>query len=243
MAVLGCGHRPLHLGEIDGAGDPIAALQPFDGGALAPALWALGFPDESGVAQQMEKHPSKVARIVGGQPQLRPILHDTGKGVQIPRRDEASLVGAFLRPRVRKKNENTAQARRRQRGQKRARVIRKDAHVLQIGRFDLAQETGDSVHEGLATKKPDPGMGASLPGQMLAAAKSDFEPDVVQRLWKERLRIDLDVFIGEWNGKLRQQAFEPFLLTRTQAMAMTPAIEESFLLRLALGHLERNLKV
>src|SRR5260221_4599740 len=95
-----------------------------------------------------------------------------------------------FRPGIREQQEQPAEALIRQPGQQLAGIFRIDPHVATglIGK--MTKQAGNTVEEDLAADEADLRMCRGLCRQMLAATKADFEPDIVDRLRKERSRIE-----------------------------------------------------
>ncbi len=101
--------------------------------------------------------------------------------------------------------------------------------------LDLRQDFGHPVHIRLAADEADVRKGLRLGGQMLAAAKADFEPDVVERPvedFRQRRRRGR----GNVQRQPRQQAVDQIGLVGAQSVTLAPAEERALPVRmLAVG--------
>ena len=102
-------------------------------------------------------------------------------------------------------------------------------------RLDLRQDLCHAVDVGLAADEAGVRKGQRLGDQMLAAAEADFEPNILERRFKNirkifrRRRADVE-------RKTRQQIVDQVGLMRAQLVALAPAKERALAVRvLAVG--------
>ena len=98
--------------------------------------------------------------------------------------------------------------------------------VADILRLDLRQDFCHAVDIGLAADEPDVRKSLRLRDQMLAAAESDFEPDIldvaIKQLGKPRRRGRSDI-----ERQMRQQIVDQIGLVDAQLMALAAAEERA----------------
>ena len=90
--------------------------------------------------------------------------------------------------------------------------------------FDLRQDLRHAVDIGLAADEAGIGKGARFRDQMLAAAESDFEPDVVDRA-VEQLGEIARALARDVERQARQQMLDQVGLVRAQLVALAPSEE------------------
>jgi len=83
-------------------------------------------------------------------------------------------------------------------------IGRPDPHILEPAGIDRAQQDRDTVLEHLAADETGLGIGSGLPGEMLAGAEPDLEPDLFFRFREEPVRIQRNTGIGCVDRKQRQ---------------------------------------
>ena len=151
------------------------------GRPAAPVGRALGQPVEGRMGAGVLDHPRQVARIVGGEPELRARDHQLGQPVEGLALHEAALVMAGLGPRIGEQHEGAASERSGSAAIT-SRASSVNSRMLPTPRaLDMRQALGDAVEVGLAADQADIGMLLGLPDQMLARAEADLQPHAIGR--------------------------------------------------------------
>ncbi len=96
--------------------------------------------------------------------------------------------------------------------------------------FDLGQNFCHAVDVGLAADESDICKGARFRNQMLAAAKSDFEPDVANRRL-EQLSETVRRGAADIERQMRQQVFDQVSLTDAELVPLAAAEERAARMR------------
>ena len=99
-----------------------------------------------------------------------------------------------------------------------------DADIGDVIRLDPGRELGNAHLENLGTDDANVGMLRRLPGQMLAAAKADFQPTLAHRLAKQSGKRAW-WRPGEIGTQPRQETGVARLLRFTQRMTLSAAIK------------------
>src|SRR5208337_1249581 len=123
------------------------------------------------------EHPAEIVAIVGREPKLGIVSHDTGQRVQGLARHEAAPLMPALWPRVGKEDEDTIDRGRRQCRDQEARIVGKDPYVAELSALDFYEQSGNPVLENLAADQAGLRVALGLIGQVLATAKADLEPN------------------------------------------------------------------
>jgi hypothetical protein len=89
----------------------------------------------------------------------------------------------------------------------------------------MPEQAGDAVEKELRADEADPGMPRGLPGEMLAAAEADLEPDIGGRSWEQGREIEPLARPGRRDAQLRQEMGEQPLLAGSKTPAAPPSIE------------------
>jgi hypothetical protein len=140
---------------------------------------------------------------------------------------DAPLVMARFGPRVGKQDEHARQTVCRQDVQERPCVALENADVVEPVHVDLPQERGDAIHEVLGAEDPDVRVARRLPRQVLAAAKSDLQPQGSRRPREQRSRIEGLPRRRQVNAQFWQQLLQQAAATGPQRSAVTPAMQIS----------------
>ena len=111
-------------------------------------------------------------------------MHDPGETCQHFSGKKAAPVMSPLRPGVGIKQIDPVQGPARQRFYDRPGIAIVEPHIPQRTGFDERQRLGNAIQEGLAADITRTGMCKRLGGQMLAAAKANFEPERGGPVWK-----------------------------------------------------------
>ena len=158
----------------------------------------------------MGQDPAAVAGIVGRHPKLAAVGEQRGEAGGGLRVDDPSLPVAFFRPGIGEQHEDPLERRLGQAVEQQAGVVDEEADVLEILRFDLAQEARHAVEIGLDAEQPDVRVGRCLPGQVLATAEADFQPEAAAWRPEEGSRVEI-AGLRQGQGEEGQLPFEPFL--------------------------------
>ena len=154
------------------------------------------------------EHPGDVIRVVARQAELRAWLQHARERIEERRLDQAALVVAGLGPRVGEQHESARDRGGRETVEERSRVVVPDPDIGEVPVTDMAEQRDDAILVGLAADQPDIRMLRCLPGEMLAAAEADLEPDLARRRREEARRIDGGLAIRQRDLQLRQQRVE-----------------------------------
>mgnify|MGYP003694701087 CR=1 FL=1 len=144
---------------------------------LAPVAGTAGQPFEGWVIGSSLEHPGEKIAIVGRKTQFGTIRHDPRQGVERPPGQDAAPLMAPLRPRIGKQDEDTADRRRRKRGDQQPPIIGENSDIFDAAALDPREQLCDPVFEYLATDQTDLGMTLCLVSEVLPAAKPDLNPD------------------------------------------------------------------
>src|SRR5438445_627941 len=118
----------------------------------------------------------------------------------------------------------SSDARLRQRTDEKSRVIHQHADIVEREPPRLSEPLGDAVLENLAAEEADAGTCGRLRREMLAAAKPDLDPDILDRPREERARVE-DPLLRRRETEARQQILDELLLPRAQAPPAPPAVK------------------
>ena len=166
--------------------------------------------------------PAEIAVIIGCNPQLGAIGHDSRQAVEQLARDDAPLVVAPFGPRIRKQYEDAVDRASRQSRHQQPRVVGKDANIIEPLPLDLRKQLDDPVFENLAADEADFRMPFGLPCEMLASAETNLEPNGASQSAKQRARVK-PTGPRNCDRKPRQQSGEKGLLPRAQRPGTAPA--------------------
>ncbi len=160
------------------------------GGSRPPVGRTRGKPEKSRMRQKAHENRAQIERIIGGDPEFRPLAHRVREKIEGFARQEAPLVVSPLRPRVREKKEGAVEGRGLERREKKPRIVREDANVGQILALDLAEKPNDSSFEDFAADKARFPLALRQGCKMLARAKPDLERNPARRSGEQRSRIE-----------------------------------------------------
>jgi hypothetical protein len=136
------------------------------------------------------QHGAEVSDIVGDEPELGTRFHGALELVESARRHDAPLVMPLLRPRIRKQDEDPAEAGIGECRQQEPRVVDQNADIGEVPALHLCQQFDHAVLEHLGAEKADVGMCGRLLRQMLSGAEADLEPKLGGRDREQPLRVD-----------------------------------------------------
>ena len=159
----------------------------------------------------LHQGPPDIIGDIGGDAHFRTRLQQPRRFAQQERRDDAPLVMAFFRPRVGVEYEKPVETVRRHRLDQRAPVAMQDTNICEILFLDLRQQLGDAVVKWLCPDDERVPVAGRLPGEMLAAAETDLQPDSL-KAFRHLVHSGSDI-IGR-NCNLRQQIRHQPLLAR-----------------------------
>jgi len=138
---------------------------------------------------KVDEGPGDIVPAVGGKAQEAPRLQDAMELSRHGGGDDAPLEVAPLRPRVGKQQENATDAAIAERRHELPRVAIVNPDIVEAPLFDGGEKLGDAVDIGLAADEADARVGRGLPGEVLAAAEADLEPDILDRCGVELSRV------------------------------------------------------
>jgi hypothetical protein len=138
------------------------------------------------MAQDIVKAPRYVIRAVAYQPQLGAGLHNAMQFGNDVGRHKPPLLMATLRPRIGEKDEDPADAFAFELLKQKPGIRIKDPNIAQAAIGDGEQQFGYAVDERLGSDESHAGIEGGKRRQMLAAAETDFQPDLADRLREKR---------------------------------------------------------
>ena len=161
--------------------------------------------------------------MVCGKPKLAAGGKNIGTAGDYLRVDDAPFVVPFLRPWVGKKHSQPRHLSGAKAGQEETRVVREYSDIAQIAVYDPAEERGDTVHKGFTADKTDIRSPRCLPCQMLASAKTDFEPNFIDTGAEITVRVNDIPALLYINFDFRQQFAHERLAFGAQFVALAAA--------------------
>lgn len=162
--------------------------------------------------------------MVAGQAQLGAVGQDPGELVQGLGLDQPALVVAGLAPGIGEEREGPADRGLGQDGQQLAAVALEDPDVLQVLGLDPGQQAGDAVDEDLGAEEAGVPVARRLPGQVLAGAEADLQPERRGPRLEEAGEVERGGF-GQGDRQTWQQALDQGLAAPAQLAAVAPAVE------------------
>ena len=174
---------------------------------------------------RMGQHPGRIIRMIGRQAEFGPGAHGPREAVEGLRRDDAPLVVTRLGPGIGKQDEDPVEAGGGQGVEQQARVVIQDADIAQSVPLDARQQVGDAFDKGLAAEKADLGIAQGLPGEMVARAEADLEPDLRDGGGKQRGRMEAFAGIGQGDRHGGQLVFEQLGARGAQGPPLAPAVK------------------
>ena len=147
----------------------------------APVVGPLRGPGEIRRPREMRQRPGAVIGDIADEAKFALRSEHPRHGGDGRVLHEAPLPVPPLRPRIGMDQVDPRQRMRRRPCQQFGGIAREQPDVADAVGFDLRQDLGHAVDIGLAADEAGARKGARFRDQMLAAAESDFEPDVVDR--------------------------------------------------------------
>lgn len=185
-----------------------------------PVAGAFDGPNEVTGAQDAGERPAGVVIDVRGEPEFCPRRHDAGETGQHGVGQKAPLALPSFRPWIGIEQINALKSRFRQGFDDGASVAFVKTHVAQLSLFDQRQGFGDAVPKGLAADMTNLRMRFSQSGQMLSAAKTNFEPKLGSAVREQRSRLDWPRRV---EANLGQRGLHQFVVARRQPLASATA--------------------
>src|SRR5262245_61539118 len=189
----------------------------------APLGSALSGPDESRSAQKAFECPRRVVGNVGCEMHLTARPQHPCQGAYGVVLNDAALPVTALGPRIGIKDINTGQRIIGEPVQQLDRIAEMKSDVANIAIFDCRQHLGHAVDERFAADEAGAWTRKRLRGQVLAAAKADFELYGIDRVRKERL--DSGGWCTQIDREAREQACHELRLAGSQRMPLAAAEE------------------
>ena len=171
---------------------------------------------------QTLQRPEQIAVVVGREAQFRARCHHARQPIQHVHLDETALVMARLGPGIGKQNEHARETGIGQRRDHIARIFGVEAEVGEILVRNARQQFCLARDIGLDSDDADMGMGFGLPGQMLAGAEADLEPNFFCPTGK--IGAGRAPLLGD-ERELRQQIFDETRLVRAETRPLAAAVE------------------
>ena len=120
-------------------------------------------------------------------------------------------------------------------------VVAEHADVGEAVALDVAEQLDDAVHERLAADQADVGVAARLPGEVLAAAEADLQPNRAHLAGEQRRRRERGVQRPGVDVDAGQQAVDPLALGRAKAPAAPAPVQDAAALRHVVGSSQRRI--
>jgi len=197
----------------------------------SPIVRALGRPFKNWRAEHVSQRPGRVVRDIGGEAKLAARTQDTPDRRDVHVLHEAALPVSPLRPRIWIEKVDARKRCRREPGEDVGRIAMMEPDIRCAACGYRGKCLCHAVDEGLDPNEADLRIGLCLGDHVLPAAEADLQPNLLDRIGKQR--VESFWMRREIEGELGEQSVEQRRARRSQSVALAPPKDGARLPRLS----------